>query len=127
MSPLPKSFDLVAIRLRRMIIEKRRPEAKRLALDALAKGKASAQVQKIAADLFGGKRGRPVSGAKHRWMEMGEINDDMRDAGKSYEQRLAYLKKKFHVGTDKTIKLALAKYERAQEEYRTSISDDGEF
>jgi hypothetical protein len=127
MSPLPKSFDLLAIRLRRMIIEKRRPEARRLVLDVLAKGTASAQVQKIAADIFGGKKGRPASGAKHRWLEMGEINDTMRDDGKSYEQRLAYLKKKFHVGADKTIKLALAKYERALAEYHASISDDGEF
>lgn len=126
MAPLPKSFDLRAITLGRLVRlgKPKRAEAKKLALTILAKGDAGPEVQRLAAGLFGGKRGRPATGAKHLWFEIGEMDSALRDRGANYKKRLEELKKEFRVNNERTIERALARYNAAMDEYRADIAED---
>lgn len=127
MAPLPKSFDLRAITLGRLVRlgKPKRAEAKKLALAILANGDAGPEVQRLAAGLFGAKRGRPATGAKHLWFEIGEMDNSLRDCGVSSKgDRFAKLRKEFSVNDDRTIERALARYNAAMDEYQADIAED---
>jgi hypothetical protein len=69
------------------------------------------------------KRGRQPFGASHRWWDIGIDNDEMRDAGVPHAERMRRLALQYRLNDDSKLKTAIAKYERAMEEYR-AISDE---
>lgn len=97
MAPLPKSLEIMAPRLRDMMASgTERDKAKKLVLRLLREGRATPQVQQIAAELFDAKRGRPRAGVKHRWMEVGQMNDDLAaNPSLSEDDRLGLISEKF--------------------------------
>ncbi|MDX0426824.1 hypothetical protein [Sinorhizobium medicae] len=110
MAKLPK-IDFEAMRIRDMLNRGERTEAKARVLSLLAEGKAGSDAQKIAAELFGAKRGKPAYGAKHRWHEIGQDNDLWRDEGVPYAERMARLSLKYRLNDESKIRAAIARYE----------------
>lgn len=95
-----------------------RPRALAMIDEAIASGKAGAETRALAEYLRTAKRGRPPFGAKHLWYEIGLDNDEMREAGKSGEERYAAIALKYRMNDISKIKTAIAKYERAMDEVR---------
>tara|TARA_A100001391_G_scaffold12331_3_gene7261 strand:+ start:6863 stop:7219 length:357 start_codon:yes stop_codon:yes gene_type:complete len=62
------------------------------------------------------KRGRQPFGASHLWWDIGIDNDVMRQAGKSYAERLKELSRTYRIYDEAKLKTAIAKYERAADE-----------
>lgn len=87
--------------------------------EAIASGKAGRETLALAEYLRTAKRGRQPFGAKHRWYEIGVDNDEMRDAGKTGEERYATLALKYRINDVSKIKTAIARYERAMDEVRS--------
>lgn len=129
MAPLPKSFDLEAMRLRvRLHMAKQhdgeREAVKQRCAEILAGETDRPEIQKLADELETQGRGRPKFGAKYLWFEIGERNEELRDDGEKYEVRLVTLLKEFGVKDVSTIKTILARYTRAMEEYAATIRDE---
>lgn len=64
------------------------------------------------------KKGRQPFGSSHRWWEIGVSNDEMRQAGVPYEERLNRLSVEFRLGDPTKVKTAIGKYERLYAELR---------
>lgn len=124
MAKLPK-IDVEAIWIRDLLNKGQRYAAKVRAEVAMASGKAGEETKKLAAELANTRRGRQPYGAKHRWIEIGQDNDEMREAGLSYEERIAELSKKYLLGDISKVKTALAKYEAAMEIVRADREKHG--
>lgn len=71
------------------------------------------------------KRGRQPFGAKHLWWEIGAVNDELRHAGMSYEDRRAELGARYMLDVTQ-IATAIAKYERAVEEIASIHAENGD-
>jgi len=117
MAPLPKSFDLEAMRLRVQLHKGEREVVKQRCAEILAAGKDRPEIKKIADELAMARRGRPATGAKYLWLEIGDRNEVLRDDGEKYEVRLEILAREFGLKDLSKIKTILAKYKRAMEEY----------
>ncbi|MGU3493669.1 hypothetical protein ACLBXM_06460 [Xanthobacteraceae bacterium A53D] len=89
-------IDFEANRLREQLTEgkQRREEVKERVLEVLAAGAASPPMQKLAAELFGAKRGRQSTGL-FKWMEIGEAAERMADDGLSRTEILQRLAEQF--------------------------------
>lgn len=124
MAPLPKSFDLEAMRLRVRLHKGERDVVKRRCAEILAERHDRPEIQKLADELAAPGRGRPKYGAKYLWLEIGDRNEILRDAGEKYEVRLALLSKEFKLKDESKIKTILAKYKKAMDEY-AEIERDG--
>lgn len=116
MAPLPKSFDLEAMRLRVRLHKGERDAVKQRLSEILAQGRDRPEIQRLHNELATQGRGRPRFGAKYLWLEIGDRNEDLRDAGEKYEVRLAILSKEFKLEASR-VKTILAKYRRAMDEY----------
>jgi hypothetical protein len=116
MAKLPK-IDAEAIWIRDLLNKGKghREAAKARADAAVARGNAGEETKKLAADLGNTKRGRQPYGAKHRWVEIGQDNEEMLEAGLSDQERFAEISKKYHLNDESEIKTAIAKYRRAIE------------
>jgi len=118
MAPLPKAFDPKAFWLRQKLLQGgASQEVLAEAKAILARGADRPEIQRIVDELSSRKRGRPATGAKYRWIEIGERNEDLRDKGEKYEVRLDILSKEFGVKDLSKIKTILAKYKRAMDEH----------
>jgi hypothetical protein len=114
MARLPK-IDVEAIWIRDLLDKGQRDAAKVRASLAIASGNPGEETKKLAAELANAKRGRHPYGAKHRWIEIGQENEAMTEAGLSYEERLTNLSIKYRLGDISKVKTALAKYESAMQ------------
>lgn len=123
MAPLPKSFDLEAMRLRVRLHKGERDAVKQRCAEILTEGRDRPEIQRLLDEIVGAKRGRPATGAKHLWLEIGERNEDLRDKGEKYEVRLEILSKEFKLTDVSKIKTILAKYKKAIEEYDATARD----
>ncbi|MGX0962750.1 hypothetical protein AB7M63_003199 [Bradyrhizobium japonicum] len=117
MAPLPKTLDLEAMRLRLRLHRGEREVVKQRCAEILAEGRERPEIQKLTDELAGAKRGRPATGAKYLWFEIGERNEHLRDAGHKYEVRLRLLGEEFELRDESKIKTILAKYKKAMDEY----------
>ncbi len=92
MAPLRSIVDIKVVALRDLLNEgkHRRDEVKAKVLEALADGVASPPMQKLAAELFGAKRGRQATGL-YRWMEIGAAADQLSEDGVGRAEILATL------------------------------------
>lgn len=124
MAPLPKTFDLEAMRLRTRLHKGEREAVKQRCAEILTEGRNRPEIQRLSDEIAGAKRGRPATGAKHLWFEIGERNEDLRDKGEKYEVRLEILSKEFELTDVSKIKTILAKYRKAMEEYAELTRDD---
>jgi hypothetical protein len=122
MAPLPKSFDVEAMRLRVQLHRARRFDdtretVKQRCAEILAQGGDRPEIQRLHGELTAQQRGRPRFGAKYLWLEIGDRNEELRDDGEKYEVRLEILAREFGLKDLSKIKTILAKYKRAMEEY----------
>jgi hypothetical protein len=117
MAPLPKSFDLEAMRLRVRLHKGYCEAVKQRCAEIMADGRERPEIQKLADELAAPRRGRPRTGAKYLWLEIGDRNEFLRDRGEKYEVRLTILSKEFRLRDESKIKTILAKYKRAMDEY----------
>jgi hypothetical protein len=116
MAKLPP-IDTQAHWIREMLHKGQREEARVRIIELLATGRAGAETQKLAAEVFAAKRGRQPYGAKHLWFEIGQDNEELRDAGKSYEERMMELGGRYLLAKN-ALEIAIAKYESAMIEIR---------
>ncbi len=123
MAPLPKSFDLEAMRLRVRLHKGEREAVKQRCAEVLAEGRHRPEIRKIANELKKARRGRPRTGAKYRWFEIGERDGILRDEGHKYEVRLRLLGEEFDLRDESKIKTALALYKRAMDEYCAVVGE----
>ncbi|MFK4499269.1 hypothetical protein ABIF90_000576 [Bradyrhizobium japonicum] len=124
MAPLPKTLDLEAMRLRLRLHSGEREAVKERCAEILAEGKERPEIQKLTDELAGAKRGRPATGAKYLWFELGERNEHLRDAGHKYEVRLRLLGEEFDLRDESKIKTILAAYRKAMDEYDANVRED---
>lgn len=125
MAPLSKAFDVEAYWLRRQLLAKGQRDVVRKRVDEiLAAGGKRPDIQAIADELDQKKgRGRPATGAKYQWLEMGEMDDDMKMDGLPYKVRLHRLSVRFGLTDVSKIKTYLKKYKDAMEEYQAAIDE----
>lgn len=124
MAPLPKPFDVEAHFLRRQLLLKGQRDAVRKRVnEILTEGRTRPDIQALADELDQKGRGRPATGAKYQWLEMGEMNDEMKEQGLPYKERLHRLSLRFQISDVSKIKTYLKKYKDAREEYLGSIDD----
>lgn len=128
MAPLPKTFDLEAMRLRVRLhrasrFDNTRETVKQRCAEILAQGGDRPEIQRLHGELTAQGRGRPKFGAKYLWFEIGERNEVLRDKGEKYEVRLAMLSREFDLKDELKIKTALALYKRAMEEYGAIVRE----
>lgn len=116
MAKLPPGYSLQASPIQSALSEGRTEDAKRLIVEILRAGNADRITQAIAADIIKGarrKRGRQKALPKF-WYEIAEDFRHLRGDGRSYEDTLADLSKKY--GFSEThIRNAIAEYEAAKE------------
>ena len=117
MAALPKSFDLEAMRLRVRLHQGERDSVKQRCAEILAGSKTRPEIQKLADALAKACRGRPRTGAKYLWFEIGERDGILRVEGHKYEVRLRLLGEEFDLRDESKIKTALALYKKAMDEY----------
>ncbi len=103
-------FDLIAVEIDRLINHGLRPEAKALALKHLAAGTAGSEMQKLAALLFGAKKGRQATGP-YKWLEIGNDNQELESAGVAYATRIVTLAERYR-RSEKHIEACLALYSK---------------
>lgn len=123
MAPLPKSFDLEAMRLRDRLHKGEREAVKQRCAEILAAGKDRPEIKKLADELATARRGRPATGAKYLWWEIGERNEVLRDEGEKYEVRLDILAREFGLKDLSKVKTILSKYKKAMEEYDAALRE----
>lgn len=128
MAPLPKSFDLEAMRLRVRLHRAKqhdgeREAVKRRCAEILAKTPARPEIKKLSDELAAQRRGRPKFGAKYLWFEIGDREAALRDDGKKYEARLEMLLKEFDLKDLATLKTILAEYKRNMANWATNEQD----
>jgi hypothetical protein len=100
-----------------------RAEVKARLLQILAAGNAGPETQKLAAEVFGAKRGKPKYGTKNRWFDVGQANDELRDAGMPPQERIEVLRRRFtkkkgDAFDNRSIEKLVATYDRAMESAR---------
>lgn len=117
MAPLPKSLDLEAMRLRVRLHKGYRDAVKKRCAEILADGRERPEIRKISDELAKAPRGRPATGAKYLWLEIGDRNEELREQGEKYEVRLTTLSKEFRLKDESKIKIILARYKKAMDEY----------
>ena len=120
MAKLPP-VDLNAIWIRDLLHRGRRDEARARLQTVIASGKAGPETRALADYLDSAKRGRQPFGASHLWYEIGIANDELRDAGVTYAERLAQLGVNY-IMAERQVETAIAKFEAAMEIIRTENS-----
>lgn len=105
MAPLPK-FDMTAVKIKELLNHRKRDEAKALAIEALASGKAGAETQKLALELMNSKQGRHMTGP-YKWMEIGHANYWMEAESISRRERYLRLLKEFPEVSEKHIEACI--------------------
>jgi hypothetical protein len=119
MAPLPPiDFDVIPLLDLLNEGKERRAEAKARLLEILATGKAGPETQKLAAEVFGAKRGKPKYGTKNRWFDVGRANDELRDAGMPPQERVEVLRRRFtkkkgDAFDNRSIEKLIGQYDRA--------------
>lgn len=118
MAPLPKTLDLEAVKLRQSLGEgkQRRAEVKARVLDILAAGTAKPPMQKLAAELFGAKRGRQATGL-YKWFDIGSDNYWLDVEGRPHKERMQSLSVKYR-RSEKHVEACVTFYNKAVEEGR---------
>jgi hypothetical protein len=111
------NVDVEAIWIRDLLNRGKREEALSCIQQALARGDAGPDVKALAEYLQKARPGRQPFGAKHRWVDIGRDNDEMRDDGIPYEDRLKELGDRYRL-TEKKVEEAIAQWERGMEETR---------
>lgn len=116
MAPLPKNVCIETVRLRELLNEgkHRRAEVKARVLEILATGTARPPMQKLAAELFGARRGRQATGL-YKWIEIGEDAYWLSVDGVPRKDILRDLAKKYGRG-EKHIDACMTQYEKARSE-----------
>lgn len=109
MAKLPP-IDVPAYWIRDLLHRGRRDEALAKLDAAIASGKAGAKTRALAEYLRTAKRGRQPFGATHLWYDIGIDNDEMREAGLSYADRMDKLGAKYMLAKTQ-IETAIAKFE----------------
>lgn len=117
MAPLPKTFDLEAMRLRVRLHKGEREAVKQRCAEILTEVRERPEIKRLADELARQGRGRPKFGAKYLWFEIGERNETLLAAGHKYEVRLRLLGGEFDLRDESKIKTILAKYKKAMDEY----------
>lgn len=112
MAKLPP-IDTQAHWIRDLLHRGRRKEALARINRAIERGSAGRETLELAEYLASAKRGRQPFGSKHLWADIGMENDDMRDAGVPYEERLRSLSVKYRMGDLAKVKQAISTYESA--------------
>lgn len=90
----------------------------------VAEEKAGPQELTLLDSLRNAKRGRQPYGAKHRWIEIGRDNEEMREAGLSHAERMKALALKYHLSDEAKLKTAIAQYEAGMEEARRILNEE---
>ena len=108
-------FDAIYLRAMSLLHEGRRVEAVALLEDAERGGKMRPPARDLLRYLRTAPRGRQPFGAKHRWIEIGEENEALRDLGVPYEERLSVLAVKYRLGDRSKVATAIATFEKARE------------
>ena len=116
MAKLP-FVDLPAIRAKEALHWGNRPRALQILRKAVETGKAGKETLELVEYLSTAKRGRQPFGRKHLWYLIGQRNEELADAGWTYDTRIEELKS-FGLATREDIAKALATYARAMEEIR---------
>lgn len=107
--------DLICIRATDLLNAGQRAEAIALLEDGERRGVLKDPGQELLRYLRTATRGRQPFGAKHRWIEIGEDNEALRDRGVPYEERLDRLSVKYRLGDRSKVATAIATYEKARE------------
>lgn len=106
MAPLPKPFDRHAVEVQTLLDEGNRHEARAYVLKLLGDGRASSQVQMIAAQVLARtsrpKGGRIARKQPPRWIEIGRDFEELRADGLTYEATILALTK-LHGKSDSVI------------------------
>lgn len=113
MAPLPK-MDLNIFWIKDMLHRGRRAEALAMLDKAIANGTAGDETLALAEYLRTAGKGRQPFGATHLWYNIGQDNDELRDAGISYDERCEELGRRYDLNKTQ-ISTSLGKYERAVE------------
>ena len=119
MAKLPSPIDPRAHEIRNDLHRGNRKEALAKIAELIESGKAGAETTALAAHLSSAGKGRQPFGAKHRWYEIGELNETMRDLGVPHKERLEKLKTDFRLKDESALKTAIADYERVMEIIRS--------
>jgi hypothetical protein len=107
--------DFTAIKIRELLNHRKTREAKKLAREAIATGKAKPETQRLAAVLLAGKRGRKPSGL-YRWIEIGHANYWMEAEGVPPKKRILNLLRDFPDVGKKHIEACITRYNKATAE-----------
>lgn len=113
-----RGIDIQAYWIRDLLHRGKRKEALKRLSEIMATGQAGAETIGLADYLASAKRGRQPFGATHLWYDIGIENDEMREAGTSYEERMSALGVKYMLAKTQ-IETAVAKFEAAMDAIRT--------
>lgn len=108
MAPLPQ-LDMTAVKIKELLNHRKRDEAKALAIEALASGKAGPETQKLALELMNSKQGRPKAGP-YKWMEIGHMNYWLEAESMPRRERYLRLLKEFPEVGEKHIEACITLY-----------------
>jgi hypothetical protein len=109
------NVDFTAVKIREMMNHRKMAEAKKLAREAIASGKAKPETQKLAAMLLAGGRGRKASGL-YMWIEIGHANYWMESDGIAPRERMLTLLRDFPDVGEKHIEACITAYNKATAE-----------
>ncbi|PLU37984.1 hypothetical protein BMJ27_07425 [Sinorhizobium medicae] len=108
------NVDLTAIKIRELLNHQKTDEAKALAREALASGRAKPETMALAAQLWGKGKGRPASGP-YKWIEIGQANYWLEAEGVPPRQRMLRLLQEFPDRGEKHIERCITMYRKATE------------
>ncbi|MDT3379197.1 hypothetical protein RNI52_17830 [Labrys neptuniae] len=117
MAKLGFTFDAAAHWIKKDLHRGRREEALARIAELIESGRAGTETRALAEQLAKAGKGRQPFGAKHLWIEIGEENERLRDAGIGYDERLAKLGG-IYLLSARHLKTALRTYRVAMEEVR---------
>ncbi len=120
----PLKFDARLIWIKDDLHAGRRQDALAKIDAAMASGTATPELQALADYLSSAKRGRQPFGAKHRWIEIGQHNDELRNEGMSHADRMAALALEFRLNDEAKIKTAISTWERSNAAYPAATDEE---
>lgn len=123
MAPLPK-LDLDIFLIKDLLHLGKREEALARIKELVDSGRAGEKTIELAEYLKTAGKGRQPFGVKHLWFEIGQFNDEMRDQGMSYADRMAALKLRYRVDDESKLKTWIGKYEATMDEIRVINSEN---
>jgi len=116
MAKLPPDLDLDAVWIEEAMHRGDRETALKLLDRSIARGTAGKDTMRLAGYLRGAKRGRQPFGAKHRWVEIGRDDEEMRARGVPHAERMEKLALLYRLNDESKLKTAIAQYNKLMAE-----------